>query len=70
METILTIRDSHKEIAIIPFDDDKELEICIKNISTYQDLSMWLSPNQVNSIIIHLAEQLELIGEPIELLNK
>lgn len=69
MNTSLTIKIQKDKVACFEhFDEDLELAIWMETSDVRAN--MYFSPNQINSIINHLAKQLELIGEPIELLNK
>ena len=68
--SILTIKNNIVEIHFEYFDVDKELEIWIENTSTDRSLNAYLSPNQINDLIIHLADKLKEIGEPVLLLQK
>ena len=51
--SILTIKSNIVEIHFEYFDEDKELEIWIENTSTDRSLNAYLSPNQINDLIIH-----------------
>lgn len=66
----LTIKCKDKTtICFESFDEDVELDIWMKSENT-GDINIYLSPNQINRIINHLAKQLELIGEPVDILTK
>ena len=65
----LRINVYQKELLFNEFDSDKEMEVSIED--EYRDtLCVWLSPNQINEVITHLAKQLQSIGEPIDLLTE
>ena len=68
--SILTIKNNIVEIHFEYFDVDKELEIWIENTSTDRSLNAYLSPNQINDLILYLADKLQEIGEPVLLLQK
>lgn len=72
MNEILSIKLQNDTIHFEYFDSDKELNIWIDQEigSSYRSMSVYLSPNQINNIISHLAEQLKKIDEPISLLTK
>ena len=59
-----TFTDRGSELEVFIFDSDTELEMTINSENT-----IYLSPNQVNDLIIHLADCLKSINEPIDLLN-
>lgn len=68
MQTCLTFAIGVQDLKVESFDSDKELELTIVNNSRNSERTIYLSPNQVNSLISHLADQLKSIGEPVELL--
>ena len=68
METILTFQTGKVEIHFDTFDGDRELQIEAYNEYTNNYIHIYLSPDQINKVINHLAEELQRIGVPVELL--
>lgn len=66
----LSFKRKSEEITFESFDQDKELGVAITHESGLHDRLIYLSPNQINSVIMYLAEQLKEIGEPVELITK
>ncbi len=56
------------ELEIGSFDNDKEIELCITKYD--ESVYTFISPNQANELINHLAECLKSINEPVDLLNE
>ncbi len=67
MDEIKTFRACGVDFEIGSFDIDKEIKF---SILARERTSTWLSANQVNKLINHLAECLRSVNEPIELLAK
>lgn len=66
---VLTISLGKQDLHVEFFDIDKELPISIEDKSADETKTVWLSPNQVNYLISHLADKLKLIREPVDLLS-
>ena len=69
MNDIKTFKIKEIEFEIGSFDNDKEIEFCMSKDYEGAVASTWLTPNQVNELINHLAQCLRSIKEPIELLE-
>jgi len=67
MDEIKTFRACGVDFEIGSFDIDKEIKF---SISAHERTSTWLTANQVNELINHLADCLRSVNEPIELLTK
>jgi hypothetical protein len=57
-------------LGVTSFDQDKEIEFCMSGYDYDNVYSVYLSSNQINELISHLAQCLKDINEPIEILNK
>lgn len=66
MEKMLTLNGA-KNLHIGYFDNDKGIEISM--VTSDYEYSTWISPNQVNELITHLADQLKSINEPVDILT-
>ena len=69
MDEIKTFKRKEIEFEIGSFDNDKEIEFCMSTDYEGAVASTWLTANQVNELINHLAKCLRSVKEPIELLN-
>jgi hypothetical protein len=69
MNDMKTFKRKETEFEIGSFDNDKEVEFCMSTDQEKSVTSTWLTPNQVNELINHLAQCLRSINEPIELLE-
>lgn len=69
MNDIKTFKRKEIEFEISSFDNDKEIEFCMSKDYEGTVASTWLTANQVNELINHLAQCLRSINEPIELLR-
>ncbi len=69
MNKIKTFKRKETEFEIGSFDNDKEVEFCMSTDEERSATSIWLTPNQVNELINHLAQCMMAINEPIDLLE-
>lgn len=69
MNEIKTFKRKEIEFEIGSFGNDKEIEFCMSKDYEGAVASTWLTTNQVNELINHLAKCLRSVNEPIELLN-
>ena len=69
MDEIKTFKRKETEFEIGSFDNDKEIEFCMSKDYEGTVASTWLTANQVNELINHLAKCLRSVNEPIDLLN-
>ena len=70
MDTTLTIETGSVQIHFNVFDNDRELQILVDSEYGTKYIYVYLTPNQINEVVNHLAKQLQEIGEPVELLQK
>jgi hypothetical protein len=70
MDTTLTIEIGDVGIHFDVFDNDKELQILVDSEYGTKSTYIYLTPNQINEVITHLAKQLQEVGEPIDFLQK
>lgn len=69
MNEIKTFKRKEIEFEIGSFDNDKEIEFCMSKYYEGAVASTWLTANQVNELINHLAQCLRSVNEPIDLLQ-
>lgn len=61
----LLLENYYSHLRVEPFDDDKELFVEV-NACEFIHLSL----NQTNKLINYLVEQLQSVGEPVEILTQ
>lgn len=67
---ILSLQKGSKVLHFEYFDSDKEIEVWIEDQISDRNLSTYISVQSVNSIINHLVEQLQKVGETVEILHR
>jgi len=67
MKTEIRFKWGVTEFTIGVFGEDKEMEFSIEN--DRDSKYIFLSPNKVNEIVSHLIEQLQIINEPVSIIN-
>lgn len=61
----LTLKGLNESVHFSEIDSDKEICISVDN----GDFTFYITMNEANSIITHLANQLKSVNEPVELLT-
>ena len=69
MNDIKTFTRKDVELEIGSFDRDKEIEFCMSKDGNVKSAT-WLTANEINELINHLAKCLKSIREPIDLLEQ